>query len=41
MAGFQTGNGEVVITELVPEPASLVILGVGLLGLTVIRLRWS
>jgi hypothetical protein len=34
MAGFQTGNGEVIITELaagVPEPSSLALLGAGLL----------
>jgi hypothetical protein len=45
MADFHTGNGEVMITELaaaVPEPASIVLLGVGLLSLTVmtqLRLR--
>jgi hypothetical protein len=36
MAGFQTGNGEVIITELaaaVPEPASIALLGAGLAGL--------
>jgi hypothetical protein len=38
MADSRTGNGEVVITELVPsvpEPASIVLLGAGLLSLTV------
>jgi hypothetical protein len=44
VADFQTGNGEVVITELaaaVPEPASLAVLGAGLLSLSVLwrRLR--
>jgi hypothetical protein len=37
VADFQSANGEVVITELVPEPASLAILGVGLFGFTVMR----
>jgi hypothetical protein len=42
MAGVQTSNGEVIITEVpVPELASLAILGVGLLGLTVVRKRRS
>jgi hypothetical protein len=44
MADFQIGNGEVIITEIaakVPEPASLAILVMGLLGLTVVRLRRS
>lgn len=39
VADFRTGNGEVVITELaavVPEPASLAVLGAGLLGFAAI-----
>ena len=40
MADFQTGNGEVIITELVAEPASLAILGAGLVSfLGLVRLR--
>ena len=42
VADFQTGNGEVVITELaaaVPEPASLAVLGAGLLSLSVLWRR--
>jgi hypothetical protein len=39
MADFQTGNGEVVITELVPEPASIALLGAGLAGLAVVWRR--
>ena len=35
VADSRTGNGEVLITELVPEPASVALLGVGLLGLAV------
>ena len=36
VADFQTGNGEVVITELVSEPASIALLGAGLAGLAVV-----
>jgi hypothetical protein len=39
VADFQTGNGEVVITELVPEPASLALLGSALIGLAVVWRR--
>jgi hypothetical protein len=39
VAGFQTGNGEIVITELVPEPASIALLGTALIGLAVVRRR--
>jgi hypothetical protein len=44
MAGFQTGDGEVVITELVgatpvPEPASVALLSTGLTWLAAIRRR--
>ena len=42
VADFQTGNGEVVITELaaaVPEPASIALLGAGLLSLSVVWRR--
>jgi hypothetical protein len=42
MADFHTGNGEVVITELaaaVPEPASIALLGGGLLSLSLVRRR--
>lgn len=39
LADFQIGNGEVVITELVPEPASIALLGAGLAGLAVVWRR--
>jgi hypothetical protein len=42
MTDFRSGNGEVVITELaaaVPEPASIGLLGAGLLGLAALRRR--
>ena len=39
VADFQTGNGEVVITEAVPEPASLALLGSALIGLAVVWRR--
>jgi hypothetical protein len=39
VADFQTGNGEVVITELVPEPASLALLGSAIIGLAVVWRR--
>jgi hypothetical protein len=42
LASFQTGNGEVVITELaaaVPEPASIALLGVALAGLAAVWRR--
>jgi hypothetical protein len=39
VADFQTGNGEVVITELVPEPGSIALLGVGLIGIAVVWRR--
>jgi hypothetical protein len=35
---FQTGDGEVMITELIPEPASIALLGAGLAGLMLIWL---
>jgi hypothetical protein len=40
VAGFQAGNGEVVITEIAtPEPASLALLGSALIGLAVLWRR--
>jgi hypothetical protein len=39
VADFQTGDGEVVITELVPEPASFALLGSALIGLAVVWRR--
>jgi PEP-CTERM motif len=39
VADFRTGSGEVVITELVPEPASIALLGAGLLSLAALRRR--
>ncbi len=42
LADFQTGNGEVMITELaaaVPEPASIALLGAGLISLAAVRRR--
>ncbi|MBV8845294.1 MAG: PEP-CTERM sorting domain-containing protein [Bryobacterales bacterium] len=42
VADFQTGNGEVIITEIgaaIPEPASIALLGVSLVGLAVWRRR--
>ena len=39
LADFRTGNGEVVITELVPEPATIALLGAGLAGLAAVRGR--
>jgi hypothetical protein len=42
IADFRTGNGKVVITALVPEPASIALLGAGLLSLAVVwRRRWT
>jgi hypothetical protein len=40
VADFRTGNGEIVITELIiPEPASMALLGAGLLGFAAVRRR--
>lgn len=42
VADFQSGNGEVVITELaaaVPEPTAIALLGMGLVGIAAIWLR--
>ena len=42
VADFRMGNGEVIITELaaaIPEPASIALLGAGLLSLAALRRR--
>jgi hypothetical protein len=39
VADFRTGDGEVVITELVPESASLALLGSALIGLAMVWRR--
>jgi hypothetical protein len=39
MAEFQTGKGQVIITEVVPESGSIALLGAGLVSLAAPRRR--